>query len=79
MDSLYNFKDINKNHSPLITEELYKISLNYSSQIQEMLDFRRDYLIDFFGFKTLERAYLMKANKTIVERPQHLWMENVKI
>ena len=74
MDSLYNFKDINKNHSPLITEELYKISLEYSSQIQEMLDFRRDYLIDFFGFKTLERAYLMKVNKTIVERPQHLWM-----
>ena len=44
-----------------------------------MLDFRRDYLIDFFGFKTLERAYLMKVNKTIVERPQHLWMSHINV
>jgi len=34
----------------------------------------RDYLIDYFGFKTLERAYLMKYNNVIVERPQYLWL-----
>ena len=39
-----------------------------------MIDYDRDYLIDFFGFKTLERAYLFKKEKKIVERPQHMWM-----
>ena len=34
----------------------------------------RDYLIDYFGFKTLERAYLMKYNNVIEERPQYLWL-----
>ena len=34
----------------------------------------RDYLIDYFGFKTLERSYLMKINGVIVERIQHMWM-----
>ena len=34
----------------------------------------RDYLIDYFGFKTLERSYLMRVNGVIVERPQHMWM-----
>ena len=33
-----------------------------------------NYLLDYFGFKTLERAYLMRVNKKIVERPQHMWM-----
>jgi len=39
-----------------------------------MLDFSRDYAIDYFGFKTLERAYLMRVQGVIVERPQHMWM-----
>ena len=39
-----------------------------------MIDYNRDYLIDYFGIKTLERAYLLRINKVIVERPQHMWM-----
>ena len=39
-----------------------------------MLDFDRDYLIDYFGIKTLERAYLMKVNNNIIERPSHMWL-----
>ena len=74
MTLLYNFKDINGKQSPLITKELYDIATEHSDELQSMLDFKRDYLIDFFGFKTLERAYMMKVNKSIVERPQHLWM-----
>jgi ribonucleoside-diphosphate reductase alpha chain len=42
--------------------------------IQQMIVEDRDYLIDYFGFKTLERSYLMRVNGTIVERPQHMWM-----
>ena len=39
-----------------------------------MLNISRDYLIDYFGFKTLERAYLFKYNGKTIERPQHMWM-----
>ena len=39
-----------------------------------MIDYNRDYLVDYFGFKTLERAYLMRDKGTVVERPQHMWI-----
>ena len=42
--------------------------------IEQMIVYQRDYLIDYFGFKTLERSYLMRCNGVIVERPQHMWM-----
>jgi ribonucleoside-diphosphate reductase alpha chain len=42
--------------------------------LEQMISYPRDYLIDYFGFKTLERSYLMRANGVIVERPQHMWM-----
>jgi len=42
--------------------------------LEQMIAHQRDYLIDYFGFKTLERSYLMRVNGTIVERPQHMWM-----
>jgi len=42
--------------------------------IEQMILHQRDYLIDYFGFKTLERSYLMRVNGVIVERPQHMWM-----
>jgi ribonucleoside-diphosphate reductase alpha chain len=41
---------------------------------QSMFHYDRDYLFDYFGYKTLERAYLLKVGDTIVERPQHMWM-----
>ena len=39
-----------------------------------MIDYNNDYLIDYFGFKTLERAYLMKVDGKVIERPQHMWL-----
>ena len=42
--------------------------------LQEMIDYRRDELFDYFAMKTLERSYLFKINGRIVERPQHMWM-----
>ena len=42
--------------------------------LERMIEWPRDYLIDYFGFKTLERSYLMRVNGVIVERPQHMWM-----
>ena len=71
---LYNYTDKRGKHSPLVSEELYFIVNKHSTQLDELCDYSRDYLIDFFGFKTLERAYMMKINQKIVERPQHMWL-----
>jgi len=74
VDMLYNFKDIHNKPSPLVSKELYNIVTHNAQEIQNMLDYDRDFLLDYFGFKTLERAYLQRINKKIVERPQHMWM-----
>ena len=74
VEKLWNFKDINNNNSSLISDELYNVVNQNKQQIEEMIDYNRDYLIDYFGFKTLERAYLMRINNIIIERPQHMWM-----
>jgi len=71
---LYNFLDVNKNNYKLISEELFNITENNKEIIESFIDYKRDYLFDYFGYKTLERAYLMKCNNIIVERPQHMWM-----
>ena len=42
--------------------------------LESIIDYSRDFLFDYFGFKTLERAYLLKKNGVPVERPQHMWM-----
>ena len=72
--SLYNFKDSNNLHTPIVSKEIYEIVNNDHEILENMIDYDRDYLVDYFGFKTLERAYLMRINNVIVERPQHMWM-----
>jgi ribonucleoside-diphosphate reductase alpha chain len=74
MEQLYNFTDIHNVCKPLVSDKLWAFVKKYENQIDECIDYNRDYLIDFFGFKTLERAYLFKINDKIVERPQHMWM-----
>lgn len=74
MAKLFNDKDFHKNTNALISNELYQLSQKYSDQLENAIDYERDYLIDYFGFKTLERSYLFKINNITVERPQHMWM-----
>jgi ribonucleoside-diphosphate reductase alpha chain len=74
MTSLYYYKDKHDKQSPLVTEEIVMIANQYEDEIESLIDYGRDYLIDYFGFKTLERAYLMKINQKTVERPQHMWL-----
>ncbi len=71
---LYNFKDINNISYSLVSENLWDFTQKYSKEIDDMIIHDRDYLIDYFGFKTLERSYLFKYNNKIIERPQHMWM-----
>jgi ribonucleoside-diphosphate reductase alpha chain len=71
---LYNFTDIHNKNIPLISDELWNYTQQYSQELNDMIDHNRDYLIDYFGFKTLERAYLFKVKNVVVERIQHMWM-----
>jgi len=72
--ALWNFKDIHNNQSSLVSDELNNVVEENHEELEKMIDYKRDYLIDYFGFKTLERAYLMRVNNKIVECPQHMWM-----
>ena len=74
MERLYNFEDVHGQHKPLLSEELINIVRKHGNALELMIDNSRDYLIDYFGFKTLERAYLMKLNGIILERIQYMWL-----
>ena len=74
VNRLYNFTDINGKKKPLLSDKLFEFVATYTQEIEDMIDYERDYLIDYFGFKTLERSYLFKVGKKTVERPQHMWM-----
>jgi ribonucleoside-diphosphate reductase alpha subunit len=58
----------------LVTEEFITFVNLHKNYLNDLIVHSRDYLIDYFGFKTLERAYLMHFNKKIIERPQYMWM-----
>jgi len=74
VSSLYLYDNKHGGHSPLVSKELYDLVMEYSTTFDEVCNYKNDYLIDYFGFKTLERAYLMRIDGNIVERPQHMWM-----
>lgn len=58
----------------LIQDYLYDLVYDNKDLIDAQLDYMKDYELDFFGFKTLEKSYLLKIKNVIVERPQHLFM-----
>ncbi len=61
-------------NAALISTETYGVVKNNAKKLDDALDYSRDYNYDFFGFKTLERSYLMNLDEKIVERPQHMLM-----
>jgi ribonucleoside-diphosphate reductase alpha chain len=74
MSQLHNYMDKHNKQSPLVTKELLDVVEANKERIASALDFKRDYVFDYFGFKTLEKSYLMRINDKVVERPQHMWM-----
>ena len=74
IQTLYNNVDNHNNPIPLVSDELYSVVQKNKEKLNTCIDYQRDYLFDYFGFKTLERAYLLRVNKRIIERPQHMWM-----
>ena len=60
--------------APLLSNEVYEIIQKNAEKLDSTIIYSRDFNYDFFGFKTLERSYLLKLNGNIVERPQHMLM-----
>ncbi len=60
--------------APLIADDVFKVIEEHGDSLDSMIIYNRDFGYDYFGFKTLERSYLLKINGKIAERPQHMLM-----
>lgn len=60
--------------APLLSEEVYDVIMQNAEELDSCVIYNRDFNYDYFGFKTLERSYLLKINGHIAERPQHMLM-----
>ena len=67
VETLYHEKEI-------VSQTYHDIVCDNWGKFQPFIDYTRDFMFDYFGFKTLERAYLLKKDGKVVERPQHMWM-----
>lgn len=75
MKRLYTYVDPKTGeNAPLISKETWKIVRDHAAELDEAIIYDRDFSYDYFGFKTLERSYLMKIDGKVVERPQHMLM-----
>jgi ribonucleoside-diphosphate reductase alpha chain len=60
--------------APLLSDEVFKVISENADELDSTIIYNRDFGYDYFGFKTLERSYLLKLNGKIAERPQHMLM-----
>ena len=75
MDDLYNYINPRTGKTaPLLSDEVYKVISENKELLDSTIIYNRDFSYDYFGFKTLERSYLLKLNGKIAERPQHMLM-----
>jgi len=75
MKMLYEYFDPKaQKDAPLIADDVYEIIEKNKDILDSSIIYDRDFGFDYFGFKTLEKSYLLKVNGQIVERPQHLFM-----
>ncbi|QKJ62375.1 ribonucleoside-diphosphate reductase subunit alpha [Flavobacterium sp. M31R6] len=75
MNEMFHYINPRTNQeSPLLAEEVHKVIMENAEFLDSHIIYNRDFNYDYFGFKTLERSYLLKINGKIVERPQHMLM-----
>jgi ribonucleoside-diphosphate reductase alpha chain len=75
IESLFNYIDPKTNlPASLIAQDVYEIVMNNAHTLDSSIIYDRDFGYDYFGFKTLERSYLLKMNNMVAERPQHMIM-----
>jgi len=75
MKDLYEMKnEKNGQPTPMIADEIYEIIMDNKDRLDSAIIYDRDFGYNYFGFKTLERSYLLKINGKVAERPQHMLM-----
>ena len=75
MNEMFHYVNPRTNlEAPLLSEEVHKVIMDNAEFLDSHIIYNRDFNYDYFGFKTLERSYLLKINGKIVERPQHMLM-----
>ncbi|EKX72641.1 ribonucleoside-diphosphate reductase large chain, putative [Theileria equi strain WA] len=72
--TLYEYKHVYNTNASMISYDVYNFIMENKDRLNAEIDYSRDFQYDYFGFKTLERSYLLRANNKIVERPQHMLM-----
>lgn len=73
--NLYHVKEqYTNNQKPVISEKYYNIIQKNANKLNSAIIYDRDFSYNYFGFKTLERSYLLKIHGKVVERPQHMLM-----
>ena len=75
MKDLYEYVDPKTDKkAPLLADDVYKVIEDNAEVLDSSIIYDRDFGYDYFGFKTLERSYLLKLNGKVAERPQHMLM-----
>jgi ribonucleoside-diphosphate reductase alpha chain len=75
MNDMFHYVNPRTNlEAPLLSEEVHKVIMENAEFLDSHIIYNRDFNYDYFGFKTLERSYLLRINGKIVERPQHMLM-----
>jgi len=72
--ALHDYTDKQGRPAPLISDEVWGFVSEHAKEIDAAMDYTRDFGYDYFGFKTLEKSYLLRVHGKIVERPQHMLM-----
>ena len=75
VQDLYDYVDPrSEQKAALIAPDVYEAVMTHARRLDAAIRYERDYLFDYFGFKTLERSYLLRLYGKVAERPQHMWM-----
>jgi ribonucleoside-diphosphate reductase alpha chain len=75
MKRLYTYEDPKTGeNASLLAKEVYEVIRKHASLLDSSIIYDRDYNYDYFGYKTLERSYLLRLDGKVVERPQHMLM-----
>jgi ribonucleoside-diphosphate reductase alpha chain len=75
MKRLYTYEDPkNGENASLLAKDVWEVIHKHAATLDSAIIYDRDYNYDFFGFKTLERSYLLRLDGKVVERPQHMLM-----
>jgi ribonucleoside-diphosphate reductase alpha chain len=75
VEDMYKYIDpVTKKHSPVVSEIFYNIVKKYADELDSAIVHSRDHNFEYFGYKTLEKSYLLKLDSVVAERPQYMYM-----